>query len=115
MTVQKPWGEYKVLYSQENIVKVKELYVSPGKSLSMQKHSKRNEFWLVVQGVATVWTLNERMTNAKLFLGRYNPMESLFIKVGEWHQLENQGQEPLRIVEIQYGSECSEEDILRRS
>ena len=36
------------------------------------------------------------------------------IVVGEWHQLFNPFAEPCRIVEIQYGEECVEEDILRK-
>ena len=32
----------------------------------------------------------------------------------EWHQLCNELKEPLKIIEIQYGLECSEEDIKRK-
>lgn len=112
---ERPWGYYRVLENYNKNVKLKELVVNPGLKLSMQKHLKRKEFWFVAQGVATVWTLHERITNARIFMGRYKPMESLFIKVGEWHQLENEGSRPLKIIEVQYGDECVEEDIERKS
>jgi len=31
-----------------------------------------------------------------------------------WHRLENSGTEPLCVIEIQYGDECNEEDIVRK-
>jgi mannose-6-phosphate isomerase-like protein (cupin superfamily) len=36
------------------------------------------------------------------------------IPVGEWHQLTNPFDEPVKVVEIQYGESCVEEDIERR-
>ena len=40
--------------------------------------------------------------------------DNLHIPRNEWHQLSNQSNEPLRIVEIQYGESCSEDDIERK-
>ena len=40
--------------------------------------------------------------------------DNVFIPVGDWHKLSNPYQEPCRIVEIQYGTECVEEDIERK-
>jgi mannose-6-phosphate isomerase-like protein (cupin superfamily) len=36
------------------------------------------------------------------------------IPAGEWHQLINPTDKPCKIVEIQYGTECEEDDIERR-
>jgi mannose-6-phosphate isomerase-like protein (cupin superfamily) len=36
------------------------------------------------------------------------------IDVGEWHQLTNPFDTPCKIVEIQYGEQCIEEDIERK-
>lgn len=36
------------------------------------------------------------------------------VPVGEWHQLSNPFDEPVKIVEIQYGDRCEEEDIVRK-
>jgi cytidyltransferase-like protein len=106
------WGYYKVLHQVGKEVKLKELTVEPGKSLSMQKHKQRSEFWFVSEGEATVYTLN-RKTDSEL-VGKFTQFDHTWIANNEWHQLVNETLEPLRIIEIQYGSNCSEEDIERK-
>jgi cytidyltransferase-like protein len=108
----RPWGYYKVLHQVGKEVKLKELTVEPGKSLSMQKHKQRSEFWFVSEGEATVYTLN-RKTDSEL-VGKFTQFDHTWIANNEWHQLVNETSEPLRIIEIQYGSDCSEEDIERK-
>jgi len=108
----RPWGYYKVLHQVGAEVKLKELTVEPGKSLSMQKHKQRAEFWFVSEGEATVYTLN-RKTDSEL-VGKFTQFDHTWIANNEWHQLVNETSEPLRIIEIQYGSDCSEEDIERK-
>lgn len=110
----RPWGHYRVIYEQDTSTKVKELVVEPRQSLSMQRHQQRAEHWFVVEGTATVYTLNTVNTDAEL-LGAYHRHESLHIPAGEWHQLVNETDQPLRIVEIQYGTDCVETDIERLS
>ena len=92
-------------------VKVKELTVDPGAALSMQRHQGRAEFWLVASGEATVYTL-DASTDMEL-QGRYQKHQYLHIGLHEWHQLVNEDSSPLKIVEIQYGDRCEEEDIER--
>ena len=108
----RPWGYYKVLHQVGAEVKLKELTVEPGKSLSMQKHKQRAEFWFVSEGEATVYTLN-RKTDSEL-VGKFTQFDHTWIANNEWHQLVNETSEPLRIIEIQYGSDCSAEDIERK-
>lgn len=108
----RPWGYYKVLHQVGKEVKLKELTVEPGKSLSMQKHKQRAEFWFVSEGEASVYTLN-RKTDSEL-VGKFTQFDHTWIANNEWHQLVNETLEPLRIIEIQYGSDCSEEDIERK-
>ena len=105
------WGYYRVLHENGTEVKVKELTVEPGKRLSMQKHEERSEHWFVSEGTAHVYTLNVS-SDAEL-RGIYTEHQSLHIPVGEWHQLANETDKPLKIVEIQYGTNCVEEDIER--
>jgi len=109
---RRPWGYYRVLHETPG-VKVKELTVEPGAALSMQRHQDRAEFWLVSSGEATVYTLNGRTTDMEL-QGRYQRHEYLHIGTHEWHQLVNEDPNPLKIVEIQYGDRCDEEDIERQ-
>ena len=106
----RPWGYYRVVHEVPGC-KVKELTVSPGASLSMQRHQERAEFWLVSEGAATVYTIN-RSTDVEL-TGVFNKHEFLHISPNEWHQLVNEDSSPLKIVEIQYGDRCEEDDIER--
>jgi D-beta-D-heptose 7-phosphate kinase/D-beta-D-heptose 1-phosphate adenosyltransferase len=106
------WGYYRVLHEQNKEVKLKELTVDPGKCLSMQRHKDRAEHWFVAEGTATVYSLN-RSTDVELS-GTYEKFESLHIGKTEWHQLCNEAEGPLKIVEIQYGDNCIEDDIERK-
>ena len=106
------WGYYRVLHEQGKDVKVKELTVDPGKCLSMQRHKDRGEHWFVAEGIATVYTLN-RSTDVEL-KGVFNKFDSLHISKTEWHQLCNETDDPLKIIEIQYGDNCIEDDIERK-
>ena len=108
---RRPWGYYRVLHEGPG-VKVKELTVDPGAALSMQRHQGRAEFWLVAAGEATVYTL-DRSTDMDL-RGRYGLHEYIHIDTNEWHQLINEDPNPLKIVEIQYGDRCEEDDIERQ-
>lgn len=109
---ERQWGYFRVLHEAPG-VKVKELTVEPGKSLSMQKHFKRNEYWLVSQGTCQV---NSIMPNGYVLpVTVLNEHDNKHIPVGEWHQLNNPYETPCRIVEIQYGEECVEEDIERKN
>jgi mannose-6-phosphate isomerase-like protein (cupin superfamily) len=105
------WGYYTVLHEQNQEVKLKELTVDPGKRLSMQRHSQRAEHWFVADGTATVYTIKQG-TEVEL-LGIYKKFDSLHIERREWHQLANESDAPLKIIEIQYGAACVEDDIER--
>ena len=106
---ERQWGYYRVLYENEG-TKVKELVVNPGKSLSMQKHSQRNEYWHVVEGTGKLY---EERQFSKRTIDLYKHV-SVYIPKDVWHRLENPSDELLKIVEIQYGEKCEEEDIVRR-
>jgi cytidyltransferase-like protein len=106
------WGYYRILHDVPGC-KVKELTVEPGQSLSMQKHFKRNEYWLVSEGVCI---LNSVLPSGyALPTLKLETHSSHVIPAGDWHQLTNPFDEPCRIVEIQYGEECVEEDIERKT
>jgi mannose-6-phosphate isomerase-like protein (cupin superfamily) len=109
---ERSWGNYRVLYDYGTQVKVKELTVEPGQRLSMQRHTDRAEHWFVVQGVATVYTIN-RKSNEEL-LSTFSQHEHIHIDRHQWHRLCNESSEPLRVIEIQYGVRCEEQDIERQ-
>jgi cytidyltransferase-like protein len=108
---ERQWGYYRVLHEVPGM-KVKELTVNPGESLSMQRHFKRSEYWIVSEGRAMVNTqTNSRYQLPSLVL---DPHQETHIPVEGWHQLTNPFKEPLRVVEIQYGADCDEDDIERQ-
>lgn len=110
---QRPWGYYRVLYEQGPGVKVKELVVDPGQRLSMQRHKHRSEIWFVAQGRASVFTLDEG--GEVVHQCDCSEQHNIYIRCNQWHQLANLEKMPLKIVEIQHGDLCQEEDIERKS
>jgi cytidyltransferase-like protein len=101
----RPWGYYRVLHEVAG-TKVKELTVEPGQSLSMQRHKERAEYWMVTDGQCRV----EKESDT-VILQRHSTIE---IPLGYWHRLSNPFTEPCKLVEVQYGISCVEEDIERR-
>lgn len=102
--VYRPWGNYDSLDGGDRF-QVKRIVVKPGAALSLQKHSKRAEHWIVVSGVAEV-TCDERV-----FELREN--ESTYIPLGSVHRLRNNGTELVELIEVQSGSYLGEDDIVR--
>jgi cytidyltransferase-like protein len=108
---ERQWGYYRVLHEVPGM-KVKELTVNPGCSLSMQRHNLRAEYWIVSEG--------EAMVNRQMESGYSLPPVHLRqhieykVLVREWHQLTNPFDVPVKVVEIQYGEQCVEEDIERK-
>lgn len=102
--VFRPWGKYDSVDSGERY-QVKRITVNPGAKLSLQKHHKRSEHWVVVSGSAKV-------TNGdKTFLLEEN--QSTFIPAGVVHSLENPTDSKLELIEVQSGSYLGEDDIVR--
>lgn len=104
IVANRPWGTYTVLEDM-NGFKIKRIVVKPGKRLSLQKHFHRSEHWIVVSGTATVINNNETS------IVRTN--ESIYIKIGDFHRLANDGKIDLVVVEVQVGEYTGEDDIIR--
>ena len=102
--VSRPWGWYDTIDVGEKF-KVKRIQVSPGASLSLQKHAKRAEHWVVVKGTAKV-TCGDQVITLK-------ENESTFIPLGEKHRLSNPSTDILEIIEVQSGAYLCEDDIVR--
>lgn len=101
---RRPWGTFTVIDEGDGF-KVKRIEVFPGKRLSYQKHSRRAEHWVVVQGTAKV-TLD----------GREIVVEAggaIDIGIGSAHRVENPGKQTLLFVEVQRGDYLGEDDIVR--
>ena len=102
--VLRPWGSYESVDRGERF-QVKRIVVKPGARLSLQKHFHRAEQWIVVKGTATV------EVDAETKIVREN--ENVYIPLGAWHRLSNEGKIPLELIEVQSGSYLGEDDIVR--
>ncbi len=102
--VHRPWGWYRVLETGDGF-QVKHIFVEPGAKLSLQRHGKRAENWVVTRGTATVTVDDDTF--------RLQESGSAFIPVGAKHRLENDAKTPLHLIEVQSGSYLGEDDIER--
>ena len=102
--VDRPWGYYKILDEGPDY-KCKLIGVKPGNRLSLQKHAHRSEHWVVVSGQARV----QRDGQVRIL----NPNQSTYLPAGCRHRLENPGESPLLIIEVQTGDYLGEDDIFR--
>jgi cytidyltransferase-like protein len=108
---ERSWGYYRVLHDVTGM-KVKELTVNPGQKLSMQRHNHRAEYWMVSEGQALV---NSKMPNGYALPSKVLvPHDEYKVPTHAWHQLTNPFDVPVKVVEIQYGDQCIEEDIERQ-
>jgi cytidyltransferase-like protein len=108
---ERQWGSFFNLFETNNI-KVKELVVGSGKSMSFQRHFKRNEIWLISEGSCTVSYSNDT-DNKNIKELQLNKFDHYLVPVGHWHQISNRSNMKTHIIEIQYGEDCIESDIER--
>ncbi len=103
-TVERPWGSYTVLEKGPGY-KIKRVFLKPKARLSLQLHHRRSEHWVVVSGKARV-TNEDRIYPVGTNEGTYIPVRAK-------HRLENPGEEPLQVIEVQSGEYLEEDDIER--
>ena len=106
------WGYYRVLHEVGANTKLKELTVAPKTCLSMQRHDQRAEFWFVAEGEAAIYTLDNSSDHE--LVGHFGVHEHIWIAKNQWHMLCNETDQPIKLIEIQYGENCVEEDIERK-
>ncbi len=101
---ERPWGTYFKLF-QEPGVWVKRVEVKPGARLSLQKHTRRSEKWIIVagEGVAIV-DLKEIPVK---------PGTVVDVPMGSVHRIGNKGKVALVFIEVACGDYLSENDIVR--
>jgi mannose-1-phosphate guanylyltransferase / mannose-6-phosphate isomerase len=102
----RPWGWFECLAAGPRF-QVKRIVVRPGAALSLQSHRHRAEHWIVVQGTARVTVDGETRLLAE--------NESTYISKGSIHRLENPGESPMILIEVQTGSYLGEDDIIRHA
>ena len=102
--VCRPWGKFDSIDRGERF-QVKRITVNAGEKLSKQMHYHRAEHWIVVSGTAKVTNGDEEIILTE--------NQSTYIPLGSVHALENPGNVPLEIIEVQSGSYLGEDDIVR--
>ena len=102
--VHRPWGAYEILGGGEGF-QVKRLTINPGAAISLQKHRHRSEHWVAVKGTAKVSIEDEEFT--------LSANESTYVSIGTTHRLENPGDGPLEIIEVEIGDYLGEDDVVR--
>ncbi|TDT75572.1 mannose-1-phosphate guanylyltransferase/mannose-6-phosphate isomerase [Litoreibacter halocynthiae] len=100
----RPWGWFESLGTGSRF-QVKRIVVKPGAVLSLQSHKHRAEHWIVVEGIAKV-TIDEQVQLVE-------ENQSVYIPLGAIHRMENPGDVPMVLIEVQTGSYLGEDDIIR--
>jgi mannose-6-phosphate isomerase len=103
-SAEPPWGKWEVLLSESGY-KVKRITVNLGQRLSYQKHTRRQEHWVAVEGKGIV-VLDGKETILE-------PGAAVDIPAEAAHRAINPGIEPFVFIEIQRGSYLGEDDIVR--
>ena len=101
---ERPWGKFVVLFSEPGI-QVKRIEINPKCRLSLQKHARRAEHWIITAGTARV-TLDDRETTLK----RGGMID---VPIGAIHRIGNIGANTLVFIEVQFGDYLGEDDIVR--
>lgn len=99
-----PWGTYQTLALTGNY-QIKIITVNPAGQLSLQKHLQRAEHWVVVEGQPTITVDHVKKT--------YQVNQAIFVPIESVHRIENNTNEPVKIVEVQIGNYLGEDDIIR--
>ena len=100
----RPWGWFENIAVSDHF-KVKKIYINPEAAISLQSHNHRSEHWIIVEGVAKV-TIQEEVTFLK-------ENQSIFVPKLSIHRVQNTGELPLIMIEVQMGKYLGEDDIVR--
>lgn len=100
----KPWGGFLVLEDRPTH-KVKRIWIHPGQRLSYQKHFRRSEYWIILEGKARV-----TIDGQEIILSQGGSAD---IPLEAAHRIENIGKIHLTFIEVQRGDYFGEDDIVR--
>lgn len=100
--VRRTWGWYWTIFDRKHF-KVKILRFHEGQSCSLQYHKYRHELWLFLKGEGAFRRDSQREA---IGAGDYK-------SVGKYVEHKYYAARKTTVLEIQYGSLCDEEDIVR--
>lgn len=90
----RPWGGFRQ-YAHNRRVTVSLMTVEPGGRLSLQAHTRRAEFWIVLDDGAVVQRGDEIQV--------CRAGDELWIPAGERHRLSCSGPHAVRVLEVAFG------------
>jgi len=100
----RPWGFCEVLTDNE-IYKVKRIIIHPNKRLSLHKHELKSEHCIIVAGNPVI-KLGDSIS-------KYTANQSVYVPKGTFHQIINETDDDIEIIEISIGKSISEDDIIQ--
>lgn len=100
--IKKPWGNFET-FTKNKKTTVKILTVCPKRKLSLQYHTKRDEYWRILEGACIV-IIGDSIKKAQ-------SGDSFFIEKKTKHRIVG-GKRTTKILEISFGP-FDEEDIIR--
>ncbi|WP_282020645.1 sugar phosphate nucleotidyltransferase [Planomicrobium okeanokoites] len=107
MYEERHWGWYKILdytkYPGQKEVLTKRIGIKAGSNLSYQKHFARTEIWTITNGYGEL-AIDDQIKNIKAG-------DVITIPIGTKHGIK--ALQDLEIIEVQYGNQLIDEDILR--
>lgn len=109
--IDKPWGHYQLLHEDGHEARVRLVVMQPATRMTLQKHDKRNELWFVLQGQATVYTMDA--SSDMELVGVFGRHQHVWMPKTQWHQVANESLSELRMIEVQYGEDCRDADVIR--
>lgn len=100
---ERPWGRWEVIATGDTYT-TKRIHVNPGGKLSLQLHHHRQEHWIIVSGTAKITIGND--------IREYGPNSHVYIPIETQHRIEALDEQVV-FIEVQYGDELDEDDIVR--
>ena len=103
-TRQAPWGSARRL-AQGEAFEAHLLTLQAGRAMASQRHQRRAEHWIVLEGTAEVTRNHETH--------HLGPHDAISIAAGDQHRLANPGSTPLKVLEVASGT-IDPDDIERQ-
>ena len=102
----RPWGFYSVV-AQTDAHQIRHVSIYPKKNISLQKHDFRDESWFVTRGIGKV-----QIEQDQFFISKG---ECIAISAGQTHQISNESDNILELIEVITGTQLVEDDVERFS
>lgn len=102
---ERPWGWFELLGENGiNPYKIKIIYLNANQQFSLQRHQNREEHWVILEGDGILTT--------STYTSDVRRGDYIHIRKNEIHRM-SAGEFGVKFAEVQIGSLCDEDDIVR--